>query len=349
MRLSDSVAVLRGVGPKRAIALREVGIETVRDLLAFFPTRHEMYPASQAIDSLKTGQLATVVGQVTQCRIAKSRRRGAGHLHVRLMDATGEIDATFFNQAFLSNRLAVGDRCQVTGTVQHDGSGARLQPKYFEGAKDESASDAPERWVAVHAKTPGVARGTLQDLVSQALAAVGDGFDPLPPAMLKRRSLCSLSAAVRSVHQPVNGESLAAAENRLLFNSLLCHALLAMQGGMGATITDRRPVVSITAEVEAKLSDLFPFEMTTGQRTATELIGLQLQQTDGLRRLLIGDVGCGKTAVGTWAIGAVLASGHQVAVLAPTTTLARQWWSELRRFQPMGEEPALLMGGTPTS
>ena len=291
---------------------------------------------------MTSGDLATVVGEIIRCRVARSRRRGTGHLHVRIKDDSGEIDATFFNQAYLKSRVAKGEWCQITGVVTDDSGGVRLAPKYVDVLTDRTLARAPERWIAIHRNVSGVPQGTLQSLIDQALDIFAERPDLLPSNLCQARGLLQLSAAVRGVHQPQDAESLALAEDRLLYNSLLSHSVIAAFSGQRLQASDERPSVQILPALEKQISGIFPFEFTPGQQAAVEEIAQELQHREGLRRLLIGDVGCGKTVVGIWAMAAVLASGHQVAVLAPTTTLANQWYQELSRHRPVEQDPVLL-------
>ncbi len=348
-RLTDPVSLLRGVGPRRAAALCAAGVETIQDILLRLPVRHEMYPASQSIRSLQSGRLATVVGEVIRSRVARSRRQGAGHLHIRIKDNTGEVEATFFNQAYLKTRLARGEWCQITGSVAADGGGVRLSPRYVDTGIDSECPYAPERWVAVYPGLAGVPKATWRSLVDQSFGVFTDRPDPISAEIRKDRDLMEWGDALRCIHNPTDAESLSRAEERLLYNSLVCHAILAAHFSAQTDSLGARPDVRVTPELAQRISEIFPFPFTEGQRAAVNVISQELQGEGGLRRLLIGDVGCGKTVVGIWAMAAALANGFQVAVLAPTTTLAHQWHKELIRFRPLGEQPILLIGGMPAA
>ncbi|MEZ6196504.1 MAG: helicase-related protein [Planctomycetota bacterium] len=190
---------------------------------------------------------------------------------------------------------------------------------------------------------PGIHRRLLDETLARASAAIED---PLPAELRRVRGLPDLASALRAIHLPETPEEVGPAEERLLYHGFLAAALRVESGRGDRGTATSGPVVDIDGARDGEIRAAFPFALTAGQSAAVDAIRADLVSPRPMRRLLQGDVGCGKTAVAIWAALAVARAGAQAAILAPTETLARQFHAELARAAATFGLEALFLSGS---
>ncbi len=329
------------LGAQAARKLGEVGLVTYRDVLQHAPRRWEDRRALPSFAAVHGLERATVVGTVVGRKLVPTRR-GAGVLRAVLEDALGaRLTAVWFHQPWVERQLFPGQRAIVTGRVKLRGRSVELHVEGFE-VDDDGPSLSTGRVVAVYPSTQGLSQAYLRRAVDRTLSALPPLPDPLPARLRADLDLSDADRAWRDVHQPPDEAALARALRRLKFDEFLLlelRVLLQREGTRG------RAQPSVAAD-EATFAAALPFALTGAQERALAEVRADLAHPRQMARLLMGDVGSGKTAVAAGAAWTVVRAGAQVAIMAPTELLARQHHASLvALLWPLGVTVDLLVGG----
>jgi ATP-dependent DNA helicase RecG len=323
--LTEPVMRARGVGPKRASLLAKLGIESIEDLLLYFPRRLEDRSVIVPIASVRAGQEVCVRGEVH----AVSERRASRKMTIfkaAVGDGTGFLYAVWFNQPWIVDQLKRGDRVDLYGRVERSYGELQMKSPTWEA---EGGGVETGRWVPVYPATEGISDRYLRSLIHRNLDEYLPAIDDIiPKAVRERHGLPLRRLAVEAIHRPINREAFERARRALAFEELLL-----LQVGLAATQRDapgraRRPTSGLLDSFLAGL----PFRLTAPQRTALKEISSDLKRPIRMMRLLQGDVGSGKTLVAVAAALLAIDAGYQVAVMAPTEVLTEQHALNLERL-----------------
>ncbi len=331
-RLEAPIALAAG---KLAEGLRTLGVETVGTLLEHLPRdRRE----ARAIAQLRPGEQATVAVEVRSIAARQVRRRGMRPLvEATVFDETGTMGAAFFNQPWLVDRYRPGTRLLLHGKAR---AGGRFAVTHHAlGGELAGAHAAGE--IAHYPATSGVSSTQIAALVRAHRGALADVLEPLPGRMRAIECLPDRAAALAAVHFPRSGEEAEAGRARLAFEELLLMqlGLLRRRALRGSGCA---PALAGARELTARwLEELLPFAPTADQRAAIAAIDADLARARPMQRLLMGEVGSGKTVVALYALLRAVEHGMQGALMAPTETLAEQHFATLQALVP----EALLEGG----
>ncbi|MHC4473547.1 MAG: DEAD/DEAH box helicase, partial [Planctomycetota bacterium] len=316
---------VKGVGPVRARALSNLGIETVEDLLHHYPRRHEDRSRLRSIGSVADGELVTVGGRVGDVTFRRLRGR-LSLVTVQVFDETGTVDLLYWNQPYRRDHYKEGDEVIVTGRVTFK-RGHRITNPEVEvlSGEGDDAMLHTGRIVPVYGLTRGVKAAAMRRMVWNAVEAAADLLvDHLPPALLEKRRLLPLSEAVRKLHFPEAMEDAEEATRRLTYDELfLLQCALALRKHLVKS-DETGTSLKVSREMDLRIRRRFPFKMTAAQDRAVAEIVTDLRSKSPMARLLQGDVGSGKTAVALYAILVAVANRRQAAVMAPTEILAEQ-------------------------
>jgi len=327
--LADGVTRLRYVSGGRGEALERLGLSTVRDVLLHVPHRYLDFTRVLPISHADVGQGATVIATVDDVKL-KRPRRNMQIVELWVLDATGVLVATFFKQPWIANQVAKGDVVALSGKVTFDYGYKRMKAPFMEVlGQDGQDASTYARVLPVHPVGKGITAAIMRRIISGALTDVGDVCDPVPARIVAGRHLMTLSRALRCVHFPSSLEEGSVARRRLAYDELLCLqlALLARQA-MDADGVEAHQHVTDGPHVAA-LAAALPFSLTDEQQTCVEQILADMAATRVMNRLLLGDVGTGKTVVAAMAVAACADTGTQAAVMAPTSVLAGQYAQKL--------------------
>jgi ATP-dependent DNA helicase RecG len=343
--LTDPVRYLKGVGPEMARRLARLDIHTVRDLLFHAPTGYRDRSTPTPVASLKAGAEASVLA--TLARLEPVRRfRGRRDLAGTLRDETGFVRVVWFNQPYLQSELRVGERYLFAGAVQAF-RGLEMHNPEFEPADGGGIHLHVGRITPRYALTQGVSERWIRARVRAALDELPDLPDLVPEESRAALGLPPLRAALEEVHFPPRLEAAEPARKRIALEEILT-LQIALQY---ARRRHRRGVSALSLAGGAPTADGFvralPFALTAGQQNALRAVGEDLDREVPMRRLLLGDVGSGKTVVALAAAARAAGAGHQAAVLAPTGILAEQHAATAARLLgPAGIPQALLTAAT---
>ncbi len=344
--LEISLEALEGVGPKLAEAAAEAGIGTVGDLLLRFPHSHRdrtIVPVS----TLEPKKQATVLVEVLGTP-SNFRRRGLSILSVKVGDDSGSIRATWFNQPWVAQKLASGSSLLLTGS--RDKRGFRVSEYEVLGGGGGVHSGPDRQLVPVHPATEALKAQRIRQWMEQAVRWVGNVLEPLPVELRLRRGLAGAADAVKAVHFPENEDDVEEARQRLVFEELFLYQALLTTRKRSHRTARPAPKLGKPGESVGRWVESLPFEPTRDQLKAFDEIDGDLDSGEPMQRLLMGEVGSGKTVVALYSMLRALEAGFQAVLMAPTETLAEQHAVTLGKLLAEDATPfALLTGATPAA
>lgn len=337
---------LYGVGSAREAAYARLGIRTVGDLLLHYPrgyeNRGDVRLLCEADGVSKCSHVLTVATEPKSVRI----RGRLSLLKFRAFDESGICDITFFNQEYLKNIFPVGGIFRFYGRVEKKQTKTRETYSMTSPVYDPISEgvDLPSL-VPVYPLTEGLSQKQIaKDMAAASVILSYDRaeIDPLPEELRLRHRLCSRSYAIRNIHTPESFVALAAAKRRLIFDEFLMFSLgLSLSG----TKQKRASAAPCPNQELSALTSILPYRLTGAQTRVIREIGEDMAKDVAMSRMVVGDVGCGKTVCAAAAILFAVQNGRQAAMMAPTEILARQHYAELSElFEPMGIRCALLVG-----
>ncbi|MGC3976448.1 MAG: ATP-dependent DNA helicase RecG [Nitrospira sp.] len=358
LTLDSSIQFAKGVGPKRTLLLKRLGIQTIEEALWTLPWRYDDRSAITPVAKLVLGTTACICGVITRTEASRARSRRLSIVDVALQDATGTVHAVFFNQPYLEDVLKEGARVMMAGRVVAGRRGwmdLRLEPTRFEvlsGEDDELLHVG--RIVPIYHETKGWTSRQMRVLMQGLLAGHGAELaEALPLSVRARHRLPPIGEAIQQVHFPPPQTDLAAldrgittAHRRLAFEELflLQAAMLLRQQQVKG---EDKPFGFSPHVLQLKqLSQILPFALTAAQERVWREIQADMATSRPMNRLVQGDVGCGKTVVALHALVMACGSGCQTAVMAPTEILAEQHYLNLRPLlEAVGFKAVLLTSG----
>ncbi len=344
------VSVLSGVGKKREELLAAMGIYTLRDLIYHFPRAYEerfrVVRLAEGLDGEKHAFLLTVASQPHNALL----KRGMTLTKFRAYDESGSVEVVFFNQPYLKTVFSVGDEFRFFGKLTPVKKVFQLSSPAYEPVPQDGSELPP--YIALYPLTSGVTRALFDKLVTEALSLLLPTLpDHMPNAIREAYRLPVLSAALRHLHDPSDSEHLRMALRRLMFDEFFSFSLsLSLLHKK-----EKRATAKACRYIDfSDFLSLLPYELTNAQKRVVREIGddmcrpSEAGRISPMSRILIGDVGCGKTVCAAIAILLAIRNGGQAALLVPTEILARQHDADLRKlFEPLGIRVALLLGSTP--
>jgi ATP-dependent DNA helicase RecG len=339
--VSSGVDRLPGIGSKRADLLRGLGVEAVGDLLTYRPKRYIDRKSFTSIADLRPGEIQTFVGRVSAFEVKPTR--GKRLCVARIEDASGRMRCVWFNQPYLKHVLSRGSSFVFSGAVRCDKEGPMMVHPEYEDASSDLLHTG--RIVPVYRTRLGLSQRRLRVLVKASLDACGGSIvDAVPESLRRSLQLPGLRDAIGCLHFPSDLPQAEQARRRLAFDEMLLFqtlfALARKEKGR------RKGRAGRTASTIARFTSPLPFEFTSGQSRALEDIIGDLESPYPMRRLLQGDVGCGKTVVAGLAVALACRGGGQAALLCPTEILAEQHLETFRKYlAPFGFSVELLTAG----
>ncbi len=333
-----SVSNLGGIGNKRAELFAKLGINSIGDLLNFYPRSYEDWNLVEKIENLEYG--TTVCIRATLATSVNDARISGGRIISKAMvfDDTGSLQIVFFNNRYISSMLKSGTEYLFYGKVTADSYGAQMVAPTFSAVQDATAI------YPVYKQAAGLPSKNIAKAVKQALAMLPNTIkDPFPQQVREIFDLCDLRTALQNIHFPKDHEALERARKRLIIEELVVLNL-----GMRYLQESNRGMsgVKINIDYSNDFERLLPFEMTDAQKRAvSDCIKDMNQKHTPMNRLVQGDVGSGKTAVAASVCYTVVKNGFQAAFMAPTEILARQHYETFcKLFENTDIKVGLLTG-----
>ena len=340
MNLQSDITTIKGVGEKSATLFRKLHIETVGDLLFYFPRDYETFGEPVTIADAPRGEVCTVNAYVIGAPMLK-QVRSLKILTVAVKDATGELQLVFFNMPFLKNALKSGQCYLFRGIISQN---SRMeQPRIYKEADYRAlcAFIQPR-----YALTKGITHQAIGKAVRQVLTLCPMPEDPIPEEILKEENLMPYGEALCAIHYPESREQLLAARRRLVFHEFFFF-ILRLRSSKAEIEREKNATPMIETAETARFLEALPYKLTSAQLRAIKEICQDMTGEHVMSRLVQGDVGSGKTVVAIWALLLAVSNGYQGAMMAPTEVLARQHFetiSDMTKQYGLPFKPVLLTG-----
>jgi len=347
VQLTTPIQFIKGVGPKRSEALSQAGIETVEDLLYYFPRRHLDRTSVTNCSDLRKESVVTIVGVVKSCGM-KTIRRGK-LFQVLIEDSTGFITLTWFNGAqYINKSIKVGDNLAVHGKVDFYQGFQIVHPEYdkldIDSEPLSTGSVIPLYPLNEKFRSAGLEHRSLRKFIRNIQNQLDKVLDFYIENFKQKNNLIDRSNALNDIHFASDATHLKEAIYRLKFDE---HFFLQLGVALKKDTLDRigtNPLDN-TGPYAKLIYDQLTFELTIAQKRALKEIHDDMKKSVMMNRLLQGDVGCGKTIVAILASAIAVGNKVQVAIMAPTEILAHQHYEVFRRFADIAKiSTALLVG-----
>jgi ATP-dependent DNA helicase RecG len=321
--LATPVEFVKGVGPQRAELLARLDVHTAADLIFLFPRDYQDLSDRREIADLQEDHVQTVRGEVVEID-ARSSGFGKSVVGVLIRQGQDYLRAIWFNQPFMREKFRQGQHVLLSAKPRF--RGGRWEMPHPRVTWLEGAEDQPEmRLLPLYPLSEGLTQYQMRRIVAGALEKFGAVLDEVfPEGLLRQYHLMPLAEALPAIHSPQDAEQLARAQRRFVFQELFVLQLAVVARRWQQQVGFRAPPLTPSADIDARIRRLFPFEWTAGQRAGVAEIAADMARETPMNRLLQGDVGSGKTVVAVYAMLLCVARGHQAALMAPTEILARQ-------------------------
>ncbi len=345
LMLDSFVQYIPRVGPVMAQKLGRLGIRTVADLLFYAPFRYNDYSRIAKIRSLRPGETVTVEATVRSIKNAFTKT-GKKLQQAKVADDTGELAVLWFNQMYLTNIIKPGDILRLSGKADWFGHTVVMTSPDYE-KKVPGAGLHTGRLVPVYPETAGVSSKWLRGRIGFILEQCKDKvLEYIPDSIQSKFSLIPIKTAIEDIHYPKNIQDSQKARFRLGFDELLILLLSArLQRRDWEKLNTAVPIKTQEKSVQQFVQAL-PFELTRDQKTAVNQIAADLKRKIPMNRLLLGDVGSGKTVVAAAAIYAVWSAGFGSVLMAPTQILSHQHFQTLSQAFADFHIPVTLVTGS---
>ncbi|MBN1498047.1 MAG: ATP-dependent DNA helicase RecG [Spirochaetes bacterium] len=351
--LNDPTTVLRGVGPKKALILKEeAGIETIEDLLYYAPRRYVDRSHFKLIKDCFVNELVTISGTISDVRVVRRRKR---MLEVVIDDGTDTCTGVFFGGIdYFLKLFTTGDTVIFSGKINFFRVKQITHPEFD---FIENADDATHRAINTGRIIPlyrsteklkgyGLDSRGFRRIIKPALETYAHQvIETLPEEFLAAHSLPGLRESLYAIHFPDSFDHAERARKRLAFNEIFFHQYYLAISRRFIRETSNRPAAEINTDLFHELAASLPFKLTEDQKTAIEEIRRDMSSPFPMNRLLQGDVGSGKTVVAMAAALFANGLGVQTAIMAPTELLAQQHFNTFQRLIGNRLRTVLLIGG----
>ncbi len=329
---------LKGVGKSRAELFSKLSVNSVGELLRFYPRTYSQWgdvtPVAELVNNEKSMIKATVVSAVSNIRTKGGRLLSKVHVS----DDTGVIELVFFNNRFISSMLRYGEEYCFFGKATRDLYGFSMTSPEFKKISDF------QEITPVYNLTSGLTNRVVVNAVKEALKLLPDVMtDPLPYNIIKDYDLCTMRFALENIHFPRSTQDVEKARKRLVFEEFLILNLgLRLLRNKKETET---PCV-MKEDYTKEFIDSLPYTLTNAQKSAVyDCINDMKNKKSPMNRLVQGDVGSGKTAVAATVLFNCVKNGYQAAFMAPTEILAQQHFENLSKMlSPFKVNVGLLTG-----
>lgn len=338
MDLQASVETVRGVGKETAKKLTKLGVETIHDLLTFWPRRYDDYSEVLPIIKIRPGAV-TVRAKVESIK-GRQVRRGMRITEAVIRDETSAIRVVWFNQPYRESYFKPNQEYFFSGLYDFSYNRYVLQSPSVELAKEFTKNTA--RIVPVYQQTKGLDSREIRKFLAEITQLFKDLPETLPKDIVKQQGLIPYSRAALQMHWPESQEKLAQARERIGFEEVFAY-VLAGQLNKQANESEAALRIAFDEKLAKSYTKALPFELTAAQKKAAWDILQDIDKETPMNRLLEGDVGSGKTVVAAFAAYIAAKQGIQTAFMAPTELLARQHAQTLADvLEPLGVSIGLL-------
>lgn len=324
-----NIRELKGIGEKTQQLFAKLNIETIGDLIRYYPKGYDVYERPVPISEVEEGKIATVNGVVFgKVQVSGSKSMQITTIHVK--DITGTLRVIWFRMPFLRNTLKEGMIITLRGRISRRKNGLHMEhPEIFCPA--EKYEDKLDTLQPIYGLTAGLSNNTVMKAMQQALRELDLSKDVLPSEIRMKYGLAEYNYALRGIHFPEDKEVYYHARKRLVFEEFLSFivSLRKLRDSNEKMVNEY--VMDVRPEVKEFIEKL-PFSLTGAQNKVWNEIAGNMKSDTVMSRLVQGDVGSGKTIVAVLALMNAALNGYQAAMMAPTEVLARQHYDSITRL-----------------
>ena len=347
MNLNDSISIVLGVGPQRVKVLNGLGVESVKDMLYYFPRRYLDRTTLTPIRELTKGDHITLIAQVET--LGEKRIRRGTMFQIITSDGTGLLTLNWFNGVrYVKNLFKVGDKLAISGKVEWYNGFSITHPEIEKLRDDEdplkTGKVVPIYPLTQELRSVGLDQRGIRKILGMIVSELNPISEIMPEAILKEHDLIFLDKALRDIHFSKNLSELRSATKRLKFDEhFFLQLLLGLRKQMKFSYQTKR-LIDIGPYFRP-ISETLDFELTNAQKNVIQDVHLDMKNNHPMNRLIQGDVGCGKTIVAVLISLIAVGNNVQVAIMAPTEILARQHFHSFKEQLDKVNIPcALLLG-----
>jgi len=332
LTLSTPIIKLTQVGAVVAGRLKKLGLETVQDLLLYYPWRYDNFGVPIPIEELRADTIVNIIGEIGLIKNQRARHRKMYITEALINDATDSLKVIWFNQPFLTKTLKIGDQVSLAGkVVNKNGQLVLMSPVYEKITGSRHNPIHTQGLTPIYSTTASLTQKQLRFLIQQALPLAEVLPDWLPGEIKDKLHLLSLPQALQKIHFPKNEDDIREAKQRLGFAELFLRQLRA-QLIKQSLAKSTAPVIKFKKEETNAFVKNLPFKLTDDQKKAAWEILQDLEKSQPMSRLLEGDVGSGKTLVAVLGMMNVALGGQQAVLMVPTEILAAQHFETLSQL-----------------
>lgn len=345
LKLDANVRYVKGVGPRLAEKLGKLGVATVEDLIYYIPRKYLDRSNVVKISEIKVGEDVTVIGEVKAVRKSVTPRQHRKVLNVDIFDGSGYLSGVWFNQLYHADRLVMGTEVAFSGKAVFNYGKLQIINPSYDILREKEDPVHTSRVVPLYPAVTGLSSNMIRRLVKNLIDSGIQIRDPLPLDILKKDDLMPLTPAIRQIHFPDNLAVTKQARERLVFDEFFFLELgLALRKNR-LEKTSKGIVHKTEGGLLEQFLDGLPFELTSGQKKVLGEITTDMKRSAPMHRLLLGEVGSGKTVIAVAALVIAVQGGYQGAIMAPTEVLAEQHALRLKELLPGTIRSVLLTGG----
>lgn len=326
----ENIRYLKGIGPRREAIFNDLGVRSVKDLLYYFPFRYQDRRNFKKIKDLEVDEFSVIKGKVRTTKLKQfpfflrsKLKKLKSVFEAILEDETGSIRCTWFNQAYLSETIKAGVSLVIYGKLKVGSSGRQIiAPEYAIEEGGETLGSG--KIIGIYRLPSEFTQKFMRKVVFSALKSHLSKFsDPLPYYLRRKKNIPNIAKSLEEMHLPVSWEDAEAARERFIFEELFLSQILVYLR-KAKRVFQQGTKFKILKSTIKKIRNNLKFRLTSSQEESLTQILNDLEKPHPMHRILQGDVGCGKTAIATFAIGICADCGFQAALMVPTEVLAFQ-------------------------
>lgn len=326
---SINVDKIKGVGPKREELLKKIGINTIYDLLTFYPREYEDNSEYRSVKDAVVNTKNSFVLTITSPAKVYWPKRRFSILDCKAEDNTGKITLKWFNQHYLKNKLVPGKTYRVNGLVKGSKKNLEISNPVIEDIEKEDTIGIIK---PIYSLTEGLTNNNMVGFIEDAILKSKDLIEEyLPEYLIDKYELLGIEKAYSNIHFPENKKMLFESKKRLVFDELLILQLGLFKIKAGNELNNKGIIFKDNQKTD-EFIDKLPFTLTNAQKNVYKEIKEDMLSDKSMNRLVQGDVGSGKTVVAVLAILTAFYSRYQSALMVPTEILAKQHYESIKKF-----------------
>lgn len=325
--LESEIQYLKGIGPKRALRLNKIGVETINDFLLLVPRRYIDRTQLVQIRDLITDTEGTTYGKVIATSTRKTKNKG-DLVRVVVSDQSGILEAVWFNRSDLKNKFQINQQIILSGTVSYFERKQMVNP-FYEIISEDNPDEQPFVYtgsiIPIYPLTEGLSNWEIRRPMHNAIDTYLHYLsETLPSYLLKKHQFPEIKSAIMNLHFPKSLDDAQKAKERLIYEELFYLELILALRRLSSGQQKKEKPLNENGNLTRRLMSILTFKLTQGQQKVLSEIKKDMAKESSMNRLLQGDVGSGKTVIAIYATLIAIENNYQAAFMAPTEILAEQ-------------------------